>query len=133
MGALLLAQCPCGFFAGPLAVGGGMAIFQIDCGAPARCRSCGALAVHNCLDPAPQCGQCGGPVQFSDDPALQRPQASTALPRRPIFDTGISSGTVSHSCFRTPPISGRDAPSCDFASCSEATGTNASAWCAARP
>ena len=60
--------------------------FTTYCGAPARCRRCGAFAVLNYLDPAPPCGECGGPVQFYNDPALQAPQEPASPPRRPLFD-----------------------------------------------
>jgi len=86
MGALLMAQCPCGFSSGTIGVGGGMLNFTTYCGAPARCVVCGAFNVVNYLDSAPQCPQCGGDVQFYDDPALQTPPDPAMPSRRDVFN-----------------------------------------------
>jgi hypothetical protein len=48
--------------------------------------ACGSLNIVNYLDSAPQCPQCGGTVQFYNDPALQEPSDPTTPPRRDVFN-----------------------------------------------
>jgi Zn finger protein HypA/HybF involved in hydrogenase expression len=74
MGSILRATCSCGYRSGELEAGAGKRLAGRQCMLPALCRTCRAVVTADRLAPAAACPQCGGPVQFYDDPSLQAPR-----------------------------------------------------------
>lgn len=70
MGAILQAECQCGFFT-TFAAGGGMHNFQDTCFAPAVCVDCGEFFICNYFSKFIKCPKCHKKAHFYDYPPLR--------------------------------------------------------------
>ncbi len=68
MGTFVSGVCGCGYRSGSLMLGAGMANFEEQCRAPARCETCEEVVDADIVDPGAACPHCGGAVTFYVEP-----------------------------------------------------------------